>query len=226
MEETKKSPSKAKVALIGASCAALVAAGGTLAYLTDTDSVTNQFHAIDAIDIEVVEPGWDGLPDTDDDGVPDEAEETVPNKTITKDPAVVNHAGTEAWLFARVDIPVANVQTVGEDGQIQAAADTELFTFVKNEGWTQIGTPVLNDAKDTMSYWFSWDDKVAVEAQTDAIFDEVTFANLVEGQLLGDKDLEIDIVGYGIQTAGFDTAKEAWAAYVGQNSVDDAPEWV
>lgn len=207
----------AKMAVIVGGCCAALAVGGALAFLTDTDSVTNRFNVVDALQIDVTEPGWDGLPDEDEDGIPDAAEETTPGETFTKDPRVTNTSGVEAWIFARVDIPVETVRVIEEDGTVSESAATELFSFTKNAKWTQMGDVVMSDDGDTASYWFKYDDKVGVGQSTGTIFDTITYANVVEGELSGNRELDVVVTGYGIQTEGFDTADEAWEAYAEQN---------
>ena len=209
--------SNMKMGLIVGGCTAALAVGGALAFLTDTATVTNRFNIVDALEIEVTEPGWEELPDTDDNGIPDVAEETTPGETFTKDPQVTNTAGTEAWIFARVDVPRAEVAVVDEDGTVQPAAETPLFSFDVNAEWTAMGDPVVSADGDTISYWFKRTGKLAVGATTGAIFDDVTYANVVEGEIGSNQEMDVVVTAYAIQTEGFDTADDAWTAYTEQN---------
>lgn len=209
--------SNMKMGLIVGGCTAALAVGGALAFLTDTATVTNRFNIVDALNIEVTEPGWEELPDTDEDGIPDVAEETTPGETFTKDPQVTNTAGTEAWIFARVDVPRAEVSVVDEDGTVQPAAETPLFSFDVNSEWTAMGDPVVSADGDTISYWFKRTGKLGVSATTGAIFDSVTYANVVEGEIGSNQEMDVVVTAYAIQTEGFETADAAWAAYTEQN---------
>ena len=71
-----------------------LAAGGTLAYLTDKDSVTNQF-VVGKVDIEGNETSY--APDTD-----GKTNHIVPTKVIPKDPRIKNKGKmilTSIWMF-------------------------------------------------------------------------------------------------------------------------------
>ncbi|MBQ1376649.1 MAG: hypothetical protein IIY77_01635, partial [Lachnospiraceae bacterium] len=120
--EIMKSGTKNK--LLGAAACLMavgVATGGTLAYLTDTESYTNTF-TVGNVGIALEEPGW-ALEDADDDGVPDEAEDLVPNEELTKDPQVVNQGVNASLAFIRVIIPVEDVTMIGDDGRLVKSLD-------------------------------------------------------------------------------------------------------
>lgn len=94
MKNTNKKNSK-KIA-IGALSICLVAAmaiGGTMAFLTDSEQVTNHFSLGD-LDITIDEPHWDddgddnSTPDDSSDDTPGDGEELVPGDTKDKDPTV------------------------------------------------------------------------------------------------------------------------------------------
>lgn len=71
-----------------------LAAGGTLAYLTDKDSVTNQF-VVGKVDIEGNEPSY--APDPD-----GKTNHIVPTQVIPKDPRIkikVKMILTSIWMF-------------------------------------------------------------------------------------------------------------------------------
>ena len=158
--------------------------------------------------------------------------EAVPGQTFAKDPKVVNKNtgtagdGADAWAFMKVVIPTANVQLVDEDaGTPLPAAETELFSFVKSsEHWVAMGDPI--DAEGSVVYWFAYDQTIAPDEETEALFNEVTYANVLEGQMTGAEDVQIDVTGYGIQAQGFDTYADAWTAFATQNGMTedaDAP---
>lgn len=92
--------------VLGALCIGLVSAvtiGGTLAFLTDSEQVTNHFSMGD-LDITITEDGWDddGNPD---DGTPGDGEGLVPGDTKDKDPTI--HAVT-GDSYMRVVLQVQN----------------------------------------------------------------------------------------------------------------------
>lgn len=235
--ETKKSlSSKVKVGAIIGSCAALLAVGGALAYLTDTDEATNKFDVAENLAIDLVEPQWDeafedndgdGIPDGDQDqnGIPDEVDKMVPLQAVDKDPMVENESEIDAWMIAKVAVPTADVK-VFEDTDNDGVADAvnektgeELFDYTVNSGWTQLGEVETIDGYKVYTYGFN--NVVPAKAgdtvsATDTIFDTVTLINLVEQMDVS--GLQIDIDAFGIQAHGFDTVDAAWAAYQAQSA--------
>lgn len=118
---------RSKKILIGALTICTVAAlsiGGTLAFLTDSEQVTNHFSMGD-LDITIDEPHWDdkGTPG-DDGGTPEDPEDDTPPKpgdgknltpgdTRDKDPTVIAYDGDS---YMRV---IMTIEEVGEnDGKI------------------------------------------------------------------------------------------------------------
>ena len=75
-----------------------LAAGGTLAYLTDKDSVTNQF-VVGKVDIEGNEPSY--APDPD-----GKTNHIVPTQVIPKDPRIKNKGKNDSYVYMDVSIPI------------------------------------------------------------------------------------------------------------------------
>ena len=101
-----------------------LAAGGTLAYLTDKDSVTNQF-VVGKVDIEGNEPSY--APDPD-----GKTNHIVPTQVIPKDPRIKNKGKNDSYVYMDVSIPIAKVivaDTSGNRLNGGAAVDTELFSM-------------------------------------------------------------------------------------------------
>ena len=101
-----------------------LAAGGTLAYLTDKDSVTNQF-VVGKVDIEGNEPSY--APDPD-----GKTNHIVPTQVIPKDPRIKNKGKNDSYVYMDVSIPIAKVivaDTSGNRLNGGAAGDTELFSM-------------------------------------------------------------------------------------------------
>lgn len=212
---------KAKMALAIGCAAAVAGAGGALAYLTDVDGAVNRFSVVPALQIELVEEQWDAYPDEDGDGVPDAAEEIVPSQTIAKDPAVENTTGTQAWVFLEVSVPTLETSVVEADGSISEAASRELFSYAVNEGWEEMGAASFDDQAQATVHRYAWTTPIDPGSRTGTLFDEVTFANLVDNQLdalavEGTVSLSIDVDALGIQTEGFGTWQEAWDALAAQ----------
>lgn len=196
-------------------CTAL-AVGGTVAYLTDKDEVTNQF-TVGRVEIEGKEPGYTPDPSG-------KTEDIVPTEVIPKDPQITNIGKNDAYVYMDVSIPVAKVITVDEQGKRQndgAAKETELFTMNElSEQWTLMYQKRVGD---NMVYTYSYNDILAPQETTAPLFQSVTFANVVEGQL-EESQLDIPVNFYAIQslnTGGgssvVEQAADAWLKYVNQN---------
>ena len=188
------------VALILVVCLGIA---GVMAYLTARDTAVNEF-TVGELSIDLQEPAWDALPDSDGDGIPDAAENLSALKEVDKDPQIYNDGNNDAYVFLEVIVPYRNVQTSNDNGTKNESADTQLFTWTVNEGWEQVGD--MTDNEDgTYTYVYAWaaDDEMTVLLPGDTtgtLFDKVIFANIVEGQIPGE-ELEIIINAYGIQAS-------------------------
>lgn len=105
MKKTKK-----QLAIAMASCLMVgaLAFGGTMAYLTDSETATNTF-TVGKVQIELEEPGYAALTDA-------EKQNLVPNQIVTKDPQVENTGKNEALVFLTVEMPKKNVMVADKDG--------------------------------------------------------------------------------------------------------------
>ena len=75
---------------------AVAVIGGTLAYFTDQETVTNTF-TVGNVDISVTEPNWDQEASG--------ARKLMPGTTWQKDPTITLQEGSEeAWVFMAVDM--------------------------------------------------------------------------------------------------------------------------
>lgn len=195
-------------AIVAGGCAAAVAVGGSLAYLTATDDVTNSFTVEKALaeNISVIEPNWNPA-----DGV-----NIVPTQTVSKDPQLENDSDIPVFAIMQVSVPYANVATAAADGTVQPATPQELFSYTVNEGWTESGTGQLSDDGSQMVHTYLMPERLAAGKVSPSLFDEVTLVNAIDGQIDG-MELAIDVDGFAIQAEGFDSAEEAWAAYCKQN---------
>lgn len=208
---------------------AALAVGGTLAYLTTQDSKTNNFtigsfNTEDGpegdTDVVVEEPGWDALPDEDNNDVPDAAENLRVGSNVAKDPQVVNYSTTQdAYVFLKVDVPTV---TKGADGTVIAA--TDLFALNdKSSQWTLVKetrTDGTNGAPGVHTYIYAYTGSSAAACEvlakdtstqntgnkTPALFQSVTLNNVFLDDLAGkdadgqQKKVQINITGYSIQT--------------------------
>ena len=156
--------------------------GGIMAYFTDADTATNIF-TVGKISIDLQEPEW--IPTT----------EIVPQQEFKKDPLIKNDGSNDAFVFLKVTVPYANIVTANEDGSKNPAADTELFSFDVNSGWTElVSEKEINTVNKTVTYLYAYTgeskstmEPLAVDASTPALFDYVRFANIVEDQMIESK---------------------------------------
>lgn len=164
--------------------------GGLLAYLTDTDTKTNVFTLGDNVDILLTET-WtaaDGL-------------NLQPGAVVTKAPSIKNGSATvPAYVFAEIVVPCyASTGTT---------ANTPLFTFTVNDGWTLINTPTVNATSKTITYVYAYGttetmSSLAGNATTStAVFSSVTLAPSLTDEQKDTASATPNIVvnAYGIQT--------------------------
>lgn len=178
----------AACAMIGA-----MAVGGTLAYLTDSETTTNTF-TVGKVQIDLTEPNK-----------PDEDTPRVPNEEIAKDPTVKNTGDNKAIMFVAFDIPMDNLVVADSTGAKQTAADVELFDFRAdtktydsvNDGWVQVSATEATD-KSKMTYVYGYETTVDKDTAVPSVFDYVRMANIVEGQIDQTK-LKMPIRAYAIQ---------------------------
>lgn len=218
---------KTKAILCTVAVVGVIGVSGIIAYLTDTDTASNKF-TIGQVKIELQEPTWDNANDADKDGIPDYAETIVPNATIAKDPQVKNVGSNDAYIYLKVTVPVKSVITANSDGTLVndgVAQPTQLFTYTKNTSWQEITSKRTTNTNETTgevesyTYVYYYNTKVAPNATTATLFDTVTFANVIEGQI----DLtehQIDIQAYAIQSDSLPedtTIESAYDIYMNQN---------
>ena len=200
--------------------AALVAAltvGGIYAYLTFTQSVTNTF-TVGNVAATLTEPNWDAA----------EAgahENIYPGQSFAKDPTItIGSSSNAAVVFMEVTYPVQNVITIAQDGSKNAAADTQLFTpGTLGTGWVELEAK-KSTGTGTVTKVYGLNNELPAEG-TSTLFNEVTFANVAEGQVVNSLDIVIkaDVIqAGGMAKAGATyTTEELGAIYdkfVAQNT--------
>lgn len=244
----KNEKKKITTSLIALGLAAVTVIGGTFAYLTDHGSVTNTFtHDNDNVKIEGTEPNWD----PDEDGNPGgTAEHVQPTQQYAKDPQIKNVGDVDIFSYIEVAVPVADAIYVNADGVRQNSgnpAHIELFEFDATGKTTQtltdgIGKSEQNDKWTLMYskemtvngalkkvYTFSYNEILAPQQSTTPLFDKITFANVIEGQLGEDVQLDVDINFFAVQALNTGDngasipaqAKNAYNKYIEQNEGQD-----
>lgn len=184
-----------KKALLMTLCAVMLVVAsvmGTMAYLTDTASVTNTFT------VGKVEITLDEAP-VNDMGVVVEGDrgtknnyKLLPGHKYTKDPTIhVDKDSEDCWLFVKVD-----------DG-LAAIEDTETIAAqMEKNGWTAVeGTGV-----------YAYKDIVTKAADDKDIEVFGTFKIKGNADVSTYGKAEIIVTAYAVQADGFGSAAEAWRA--------------
>ena len=208
---------KKKIALMVTSLVLVVAmaVGGTLAYLTKTtDTLTNTF-TVGNIDMTLTEPSWE----YDGEG---EAAKVYPDAVVAKDPTVTVIKGSEE-CYVRMLVTISNASVMDTIFAPNGANLKQIFEGY-HDNWTYIGNEE-DTTNNTRTYEFRYAYNVLPSATADlklpALFERVHIpADLTETQIaeLKDTGFTIDIVAHAIQTAGFESASEAWEAFDEQNN--------
>lgn len=208
-------------------CAALigtVSIGGIMAYYTDADTATNEF-VVGEIELDLQEPNWN----------PNSGIHMTPQKTIKKDPQILNDGINDEFVFLEVIVPCLTLVTANPDGTKNPAAPTELFTYTVNQGWTELASE-RKETENAVTHLYVYGTKDACTVlkkgvTTAPLFHTVTMANVVEDQGLEDSDPQIIVNAYGIQTADLDggktSAEEVWSILKEQaptTTVEDAED--
>lgn len=229
---------KGTKALLLSFCAVVLVVGsvlGTMAYLTDNDTVTNTF-TVGKVDIDlketqvktdgtVADPTASNPPMTDEGN----AYHLIPGHTYKKDPTVTVKAGSEsAYIKMTVTVNFASEldKIVKESGKSLA----EILTGYDSTKWT-LKSNTEDKTNNTRTYEFWYCTTVAGEKDGTAqdVVLEPLFTNIVVPGSVTNEDLaklytlndddsikdkmEIVVKAYAMQADGFDTAEDAWAAF-------------
>lgn len=230
-----------KIALMATSMAlvAALAVGGTLAYLTSTDSVKNTFTVgqvkITLDEAKVNDEGKavnkEGTVVTDlssAERVDNNSYKLMPGHEYTKDPTVTVLANSEE-SYVRLVVTVNFEKTLNSD---QLATDLDTIFKDTSAKWVRNSKQVKNnvtvgegnDAKNygtviTYEYRYVDDENAIVSAtaadtKLDPLFKGIEIPKNWDGKTLEDiGKFDINIVAQAIQADGFNDAAAAWAAY-------------
>ena len=207
----KKTSNKKFLAAV-ASCGLISALGigGTLAYLTDSESHTNTF-TYGNVELDLLETQWDDSA----------AHVMVPGRQMAKNPQG-NNTGTESeWIIMKVVMPyVANAITINPStGVPNAAANTPAFIMngINTSNWTLLNSgPVFDSTTNTATYVYGRNTAVAAGQNSGELFTSVTMANFQDGITVSGND--IVVTGYGIQSEGVADVATAWTLVQGQQT--------
>lgn len=178
----------------GAVAVALVASlglAGLSAYFTDTKTATNTF-TVGSVKQELTEPNWQ----------PEEGKDITPGKEVEKNPTIKNVGNNTQYAFMKVEVPAAEVTTVNPDGtKAQTREKKELFTYVTNDGWTELESSET-ETSVTHVYYYGKNNALTALNKGDSatLFNKVKFINIVEDNetLTGNKNIVVN--SYGVQS--------------------------
>lgn len=203
--------------------------GSAMAYFTDSEQAKNHI-TIGKVDISLTEPNWDKVPDK-------EKENIVPGKELVKDPTITNTGINDAFVFMKVTVPAAELVTANEDGTKNEKALKQLYSWEINKGWIQLGDAkaVTENGKTTaFEYIYAYGSNascsaLAKNASTSALFDKITFLNVIlskraDGTGLEESETEINVQAYAIQTTDLTsndvtTPSAVWQVLANQNQL-------
>jgi len=170
-----------------------MATGGTLAYLTSTETVDNTF-TVGSVKIDLVEEEFDKL---------QKPPVLLPGTVIPKDPLIKNIGTTEAWVWMKITMPTAlyklldiNWDTTGE--------------------WTQEVTAGDPDTVITMKRG----QKLAAGAETVEAFTQISLPTTLKDKemaALGSDPLNIRVTAFAIQDSNFGTVDVAMNNFDGDD---------
>ena len=164
--------------------------GGTSAFMTDAEIIENKAD-MGELSIELSEPSF----------VPDQV--LHPRTSVDKDPQVTNTGSVPALVYLKVAVPIKHVKTVSHDTKmILPAADHELFSFDASEDWIPVDRydTVGTNGQQLAIYVYGYRGVLEPGETTSALFETVTFLNILEGELPGSTGVEIDVDAYGLQS--------------------------
>ena len=221
---TDREKNNGKNLLIVMAMLVILIIGSIGAYFTATDEATNSF-TVGKIDVEITEPTWEALADTDENDIPDVAEAVLPNQLIEKDPMVTNTSdANDAFVFVKVTVPKADIYTanIADGNKAKQTSVTQLFQL-NNADNTKAGNGKAWNGNDTFNadswyliksntegddvneyifaYGSSTDCTVLAAGETteEPVFSSVTFCNAISGQDLELSTQNITIEAYAIQ---------------------------
>ena len=170
-----------------------MAAGGTVAYLTDAETATNTF-TVGKVKIDLEEPGYPGNDS-------DEVKNIVPNQEIVKDPQIENTGNNDALVFLRVEVPQETFAELDAGNNVGEKKLQDLFKLKNvNDQWELLRTETVTGegGKAKTSYVYGYKKTLGKGATTDKLFQKVQMKNAVESDLSGNVE-DIIVTACAIQ---------------------------
>lgn len=234
----KRRNCKLRKAMLLTCCAlALVAisVGATLAYLTDTEAVTNTF-TVGQVGITLDEAPVDANgKKIAGDRVKTNAYHLIPGQTYDKDPMVTLDPKSES-SYIRMLVTVkdyadllgvcrkhsAEVDAYGNPYVVDNTVLLQNFTDWTEASKWDFENVTFGDGNATATYEFRYETAVANDGDSplalDPLFNTITLPGWMDNaDLLSLEELEINVVAHAMQAAGFeDNENGAWGAFEAQ----------
>lgn len=205
-----KKKKKIVVLAIVAVIVVMVAAGATIAYFTDTKTATNTFTmgnvhiTLDETDID--NPTGDRVENNDYD--------VYPGEVVTKDPIVHNTGDSDAYIRAKVTVYdwVNELAKYFPDNQLPLDETFLLIADQLGEGWSIIDAEEVTELGGGVNVVFTleYSDILTAGSDTTAMFNTITIPDKITNE---DAFGDIVVKAEAIQTDGFDSWADAFAAY-------------
>ena len=207
---------------------------GTLAYITAQDTVTNTFTVGKvALVLDEAKVNTSGQPiDASGSPVNSVADaprvkgneyHLLPGATYTKDPTVTVKAGSDA-AYVRMLVSINKLSALDAIFDDAAADLLSLFNGKDASKWILAGS---SQSGDVITYEFRYFEVVDASASStnvalEPLFESITLPGFITGEQLStlyvsqSDCLNINVVAHAIQSTGFATEAQAWAAFDAQ----------
>lgn len=197
---------------------AALAVGGTLAYLTSHDSVTNTFTVGNVqIKLDEAKANTDGSLVANADRVKANSYKLLPGHEYKKDPMVTVLKDSEE-SFVKMTVTISNAKELDAIfASTGAAADMRsIFKGYNGETWIDKGN-TEDTAANTRTYEFWYNGTVAnssSDTSLPALFTSIEVPGFITNdQLKTIANMTITVNAYAIQADGFNDAADAWAHF-------------
>ena len=201
---------------LGFVAVAAISVAGTLAYLTDQDSVVNTFTVGKVqITLDETKVNSDGTVVEGAERVRENEYHLIPGQTYTKDPMItVEENSEEAYVRMMVTLNCAE--------ELKEIFDDDFLPENYVEGWDSSKwecVKIGNITEDnTITYEFRYFETVSSAVGEKKALEPLFTKIIVPGTVTGEQlkmlnDFNITVVGHAIQAAGFMDADTAWEAF-------------
>lgn len=231
----------ARKAILLVLCAILLvvsAVMGTLAYLTDTEAVTNTF-TVGKVGLSLDEEDTDGDTNEEDNvevsggATRDRANvyHLLPGHTYDKDPIVhIDTDSEDCWVFVKVENGINLIEAETTAATDNTPAYNDLHTQIITNGWQEMTVNNVTvtgetEAKTVRVYYKSWDKDAEGVSYNLAVFENfkidgtkavnsgannTTTFDINNYVSASNENSLIKVTAYAIQADGINTAAEAW----------------